>query len=580
MDFLDLAVSHGSGIVSFIMGNSVVAPPAQQVGHASIGIIGVDVNGDGWMDIATANSNAGSVSILVNDKRGSFSKEVRYPVPVDSRSLVAADFDGDKVVDLAVASWGEGTVSVLKGNGDGTFQAQKTFQAGSGPASIITVDGNHDGVLDIAVANRYSYDVTLLFNDMLSLSQDGPVDEGSPVTVSFGNPSDLSPADSVAGFRYAFAVDPAQLPARYADAGLASSGQFTFADNGTPTYYGRIFDKDNGYTDYRTVVTVNKVAPSQPVLHLSAATLPENGTAVLSGSFTDPGALDTHTVQIEWGDDSTPTTLELAAGVTSIPDTTHQYLDNRLGGVSYPITVSVTDKDGYVSPLATIDVTVTNVPPSEVELDVSVSLIDKVGSMTLSGSFTDPGVLDTHTVQIEWGDGSTPTTLNLAAGVTSIPVTTHQYPDNPYGQPNDSFPISVTVVDKDGGSAIASAQAFPYLPDLALTSLSAPDKAEVDEVVQLQWTVANVSDYPAVGHWMDGVYLSSDTTLDASDWPLVEHDSAGVAPLQPQGVSPNEYKRTYPVTIPSHVSSGNYYLIAKTDAWDGLRKTAKRTTSR
>ena len=33
----------------------------------------------------------------------------------------------------------------------------------------------------------------------------------------------------------------------------------------------------------------------------------------------------------------------------------------------------------------------------------------------LSGSFTDPGTQDTHTVMIAWGDGSTNTTLNLAA---------------------------------------------------------------------------------------------------------------------------------------------------------------------
>ena len=34
--------------------------------------------------------------------------------------------------------------------------------------------------------------------------------------------------------------------------------------------------------------------------------------------------------------------------------------------------------------------------------------------MTLTGSFTDPGTLDTHTVVINWGDGSPNTILTLA----------------------------------------------------------------------------------------------------------------------------------------------------------------------
>ena len=33
--------------------------------------------------------------------------------------------------------------------------------------------------------------------------------------------------------------------------------------------------------------------------------------------------------------------------------------------------------------------------------------------MTLNGTFADPGTLDTHTVVIDWKDGSPPTTLNL-----------------------------------------------------------------------------------------------------------------------------------------------------------------------
>ena len=34
-------------------------------------------------------------------------------------------------------------------------------------------------------------------------------------------------------------------------------------------------------------------------------------------------------------------------------------------------------------------------------------MIDENGSVTLSGSFADVGTLDTHTVLIDWGDGTT-----------------------------------------------------------------------------------------------------------------------------------------------------------------------------
>ena len=47
-------------------------------------------------------------------------------------------------------------------------------------------------------------------------------------------------------------------------------------------------------------------------LSLDAATINENGSVSLSGSFADSGALDTHTVLVDWGDGLT-NTLDLAA---------------------------------------------------------------------------------------------------------------------------------------------------------------------------------------------------------------------------------------------------------------------------
>ena len=103
-------------------------------------------------------------------------------------------------------------------------------------------------------------------------------------------------------------------------------------------------------------VTVNKVAPQFTAadLSLSPATVIEGETTTLSGQFTDPDALSSYTVTIDWGDGSTPTVLSELDGQV-VPSatpglftysTTHQYLSNppgELSGGSYAINVSVSD---------------------------------------------------------------------------------------------------------------------------------------------------------------------------------------------------------------------------------------------
>jgi hypothetical protein len=61
----------------------------------------------------------------------------------------------------------------------------------------------------------------------------------------------------------------------------------------------------------------------------------------------------------------------------------------------------------------------------------------------LTATFDDPGVLDTHTATVEWGNGVTET-LELAAGELEF-STSHTYT-----RPAQ-YTVVVTVVDKDGG---------------------------------------------------------------------------------------------------------------------------------
>jgi hypothetical protein len=65
----------------------------------------------------------------------------------------------------------------------------------------------------------------------------------------------------------------------------------------------------------------------------------------------------------------------------------------------------------------------------------------------LNGSFADPG-FEQHTVVIDWGDGSQPDTLILAAGVEDF-TATHVYADDPSDGTSDDYLVSVSVTDED-----------------------------------------------------------------------------------------------------------------------------------
>ncbi|MGB4966285.1 MAG: Ig-like domain repeat protein, partial [Microgenomates group bacterium] len=259
-----------------------------------------------------------------------------------------------------------------------------------------------------------------------------------------------------------------------AAAGSLGTQNHTYAQNGTYTVTVTVADSGALSDTESFTVTVANVAPSALTLNLSSGTINENGSVSLSGSFTDPGTLDTHNVVISWGDTST-TTIPLAAGVTAIPSTAHTYLDDNPTGTAsdiYTITVTVTDVDMGLDFNSTT-VTVNNVAPSAIILSRTPTTINEGQSTALSGSFTDPGTLDTHTVTINWGDGSANTVLNLAAGVLTIPSTSHTYADdNPVGTPSDIYTITVTVADDDGGSARPAGTVMADLSDADATILA------------------------------------------------------------------------------------------------------------
>lgn len=85
-------------------------------------------------------------------------------------------------------------------------------------------------------------------------------------------------------------------------------------------------------------------------------------------------------------------------------------------------------------------------------LQVTPTEIDEGGQVTLRGAFLEQGMLDTHTVTIDWGDGVI-TTHPLAAGERAFSIPHVYADDDPSGTGADRYVIGVKITDDDGGQA-------------------------------------------------------------------------------------------------------------------------------
>jgi hypothetical protein len=191
------------------------------------------------------------------------------------------------------------------------------------------------------------------------------IDENGEATVS-GTITDLGTQDD-----FTVTIDWGEgVPQSYSyDAGTTSyevTHQY-LDDNPTDTAYDdyttsvTVTDDDGGVGTASTKVTVNNVAPA---VTAAGSIIYENGIATVSGTITDPGAKDTFTVLIDWGEGS-PQSYSYPAGTISYQET-HQYLDDDPSGTpsdDYAIVVTVTDDDSGVGTASAV-VTVNNLAPA------------------------------------------------------------------------------------------------------------------------------------------------------------------------------------------------------------------------
>ncbi|MCL4205835.1 MAG: PKD domain-containing protein, partial [Pirellulaceae bacterium] len=300
-----------------------------------------------------------------------------------------------------------------------------------------------------------------------SVTNDGPVDEGSPATVTI---TATDPAGSNDPLTYEWDFDN---DGTYEQASSSNTATHTYADNGTYTVKVTVTDDDGGSDTEQFQVTVQNVDPSlsvvgnQTVAEGSLLSIPDIGT------FTDPAFHDmplnntkTFSYSIAWDDGTAADTGGATIDAMGSRGTatqgsfngSHICADNG----TYTVVVTVTDDDGG-SDTEQFQVTVTNVAPT-VDAGEDV-LVLEARTLVSSGSFTDPGD-DLWEGTVDYGDGSgvQPLTLNADKSFALH----HVYAT--YG----TYTVTVTVMDDDGGWHSDTMQAhvglnltMPIEPDVA-----------------------------------------------------------------------------------------------------------------
>lgn len=354
-------------------------------------------------------------------------------------------------------NWGDGVVQTFVGPTQALTHVFAQNGALTVTATAIDASGTYSTDLAVTVAN---------VAPRIALTQPASGTEGSGVSL-FGTVTDPGLTDS---FTVAFdwgdgttSTLPVAANGRTPATGFVADHVYA-QPNAAYAITATVTDDDGATGQAATTADVANVAPAITALSFASPAITEGGAATLSGVFTDPGPLDTHTAIVTWGDGTTSAaTIDETAHTISV---THVYADNPAGQPDGAFTASVAIVDNYggLGSAAAAE-TVQNLPPIFGTVSLSATPVQG-GTSTVTGTFADAGVLDSHTGTIDWGDG---TQSALTVDDTNHTFTaTHVFGASVNANPA-LYGVTATLTDKDGGTSTIVVNPGPVLSNLALS---------------------------------------------------------------------------------------------------------------
>jgi hypothetical protein len=126
------------------------------------GVVAADFNGDGWVDVATANAGRDTIAVLLNTRDETFTLAWEKYVDGGPFEITAGDLDRDGTPDLVVANADKSTIEVLLLARNGSLKTHWSYSAASNPRAVALADVNRDGILDLIYTAFYQNAITIL----------------------------------------------------------------------------------------------------------------------------------------------------------------------------------------------------------------------------------------------------------------------------------------------------------------------------------------------------------------------------------------------------------------------------------
>ena len=303
-----------------------------------------------------------------------------------------------------------------------------------------------------------------------------PQEEGS--AVQFTDES-TSSADAVISWEWDFAG---------LGTSTAQSPEFAFTNNGSYTVSLIVTDEDGSTDTVSQIVTVSDLTPSA-----SFAWDPEPQNEGSPIQFTDTSTSTPDTI-VSWSWDF---------GGLSMSTDQHPSF-TFLNDGSHTVTLTVTDEDGSTDTISHV-LTVANVVPTVLTASPLAGLEGE--ELNFVGTFSDPGVLDTHTAIIHWGDGSQTTGIVTDSNGDGTVTAGHTYADNGV--------YLILLEMTDNGNASGSLEATATITNVAPSVIAAADQT-VEEGSLLSLDLATFSD-PGFSSIAAGTEETFSATIDWGD---------------------------------------------------------------